>query len=383
MSSPARVVALFAGIGGIELGLRRSGFETVYAVESWEPARAVLRARFPEVELGGDIRGIEHLPPADIVTAGFPCTDLSQAGRTAGIAGAQSGLVETALDLVGRHECTWLVLENVRNMLHLHGGNAMAAVTARLEELGFRWAYRVVDSRFTGVPQRRQRAIFVASRDEDPRPVLFSDDSGERPEAGLASDAFGFYWTEGLRGLGWARDAIPTLKGGSTIGIPSAPAIWMPHAEPGERFVIPGIEAGERLQGFRTGWTRNAVSGTRAGARWKLIGNAVTVGVSRWLGRRLREPGQYSTSLQRPLTAGDRWPQAAWGEDGHAFAVDVSMWPERRPHMHLRNVLRGNTSPLTYRAAAGFLSRLERSSLRVRDEFRVDLKDHVELLRDA
>lgn len=377
------VAALFAGIGGIELGLERAGFRTEYLCEWWDPARCVLRKRFPDVELVGDIEEITALPPATVVTAGFPCTDLSQAGRTAGIQGRHSGLVRKALALVAEHDASWLLLENVRNMLPLHGGRAMAAITGELDRMGFRWAYRLVDSRFTGVPQRRQRVIILASRSEDPRAVLFGDDAGERDDALLADDAYGFFWTEGLRGLGWCRDGVPTLKGGSTIGIPSPPAVWLPGNELGTRFVTPGITTAERLQAFRRGWTSPAAAHRRGeGARWKLVGNAVTVGVSAWVGRRLVEPGTWDRTLATALPSGSRWPTAAWGEKQKAWRVDVSMWPERQPYKHLVEVMGDDCVPLSHRGAAGFLDRLERGTLRVPEQFRFDLKEHVEATRE-
>jgi DNA (cytosine-5)-methyltransferase 1 len=210
----------------------------------------------------------------DLVTGGFPCTDLSQAGRTAGITGKQSGLVGEVFRLLKAAQPRWLLLENVRNMLPLDGGKAMTYLVGELEALGYRWAYRVVDSRFAGVPQRRHRVLLLASRTEDPRDVLLVDDAGERETGGYRDDAYGFYWTEGLRGLGWARDAIPPLKGGSTIGIPSAPAIWLPGERPGRKIVTPGIEQAERLQGFPPGWTRGggwqwAWPGPPLEARWQ------------------------------------------------------------------------------------------------------------------
>jgi DNA (cytosine-5)-methyltransferase 1 len=74
---------------------------------------------------------------------------------------------------------------------------------------------------------------------------------------------------------------VPTLKGGSGLGIPSPPAIWMPDGH----FVLPDIRDAERLQGFPAGWTEAALTGhSKEGARWKLVGNAVSVPVSRWLG---------------------------------------------------------------------------------------------------
>jgi DNA (cytosine-5)-methyltransferase 1 len=375
---PRSVAGLFAGIGGIETGLAKSGFHAEYLSEWWEPARQVLRRRFPDVPLVGDINDIRAIPPVTVVTGGFPCTDLSQAGRTAGIEGYRSGLVHKALALVAKHEATWLMLENVRNMLPLHRGRAMAAITRAFDDMGFRWAYRLVDSRFTGVPQRRQRVIILASRTEDPLPVLFADDAGERPQETFDDGAFGFYWTEGLRGLGWCRDGVPTLKGGSTIGIPSPPAVWLPENPHGSRFVTPGIVAAERLQGFRRGWTAPGATGARGeGARWKLVGNAVTVGVSAWVGRRLVNPGIWDPSLASPLPTGAPWPTAAWGESGRSWRVDVSLWPERRPYTHLIDLMAEDHSPLSYRAAAGFSDRLDRGNLRVPEQFRLDLKEHV------
>ena len=94
-----RSVGLFAGIGGFELGLQRAGIDTELLCEYWEPAAAVLKKRF-DAEVVGDIRDLKSLPSVDVVTAGFPCTDLSQVGRTAGIDGTESGLVREAFRLI-------------------------------------------------------------------------------------------------------------------------------------------------------------------------------------------------------------------------------------------------------------------------------------------
>src|SRR5882724_9280916 len=88
-----KVASLFSGIGGLELGLAAAGHTTNLLCEIWDPARTVLSSRFPGVKLEDDVRTLRALPSdAECVTAGFPCTDLSQAGRTAGIRGDQSGL---------------------------------------------------------------------------------------------------------------------------------------------------------------------------------------------------------------------------------------------------------------------------------------------------
>jgi DNA (cytosine-5)-methyltransferase 1 len=376
------VAGLFAGIGGVERGLARAGGEAELLCEWWEPAKAVLAHRFPDTKLVGDVRDLRSLPKVDVLTAGFPCTDLSQAGRTQGIQGSQSGLVAEVFRLLRRQRVPVLVLENVRNMLVLDGGEAMRYLTTELEGLGYRWAYRLVDSRFAGVPQRRQRVLFVAARDVDPRAILFADDSREPSDDRLRDDCFGFYWTEGLRGLGWARDAVPTLKGGSTIGIPSPPAIWWPDGPLGHRVVVPGIEDAERLQGFPRGWTAASSDvERRKGTRWKLVGNAVTVGVSAWLGRRIRNPGEPFLE-GAAMQAGDRWPNAAFGSAGKVWGVDVSMWPVHAKYQHLSDIVDlANAQPLSERGAAGFLSRARRARLRFVDGFLDDVEEHVAHVR--
>jgi DNA (cytosine-5)-methyltransferase 1 len=378
------VAGLFAGVGGIEVGLATHGGRTVLLCENWEPARRVLAERFPTVPLAGDVRDLDRLPDVDVVTAGFPCTDLSQAGRTRGIAGDQSGLVGEVFRLLRARRVPIVVLENVRNMLVLGRGHAMRYIVEAFEGLGYRWAYRLVDSRFTGVPQRRQRVILVAATEIDPATVLFADDTRPPGDACLRDDIFGFYWTEGLRGLGWARDAVPTLKGGSTIGIPSPPAIWHRSGVPGRRLLVPGIEDAEQLQGFPRGWTA-AAGGTRRGVgnRWKLVGNAVTVGVAAWLGRRLADPGRpVCATSSHPRR--DRWPSAAMGHRGRVWAVEASLWPTREDYRHLDEVVDlGTAAALSGKGAAGFLSRAERSTLRFAAGFLEDVAEHVGLTRGS
>lgn len=375
-----RVAGLFAGIGGVEVGLARAGHEAAVLCEVWEPAKAVLGHRFPGVRIEPDVVELRTLP-ADIgvLTAGFPCTDLSQAGRMAGITGTESGLVSHVFRLLDDHDPTWLVLENVRNMLSLDQGRAMAFLVQELEARGYAWAYRLVDSRFTGVPQRRQRVILAASKVEDPRDVLLADDAGDPGPGHYDDSVIGFYWTEGLRGLGWAPDAVPTLKGGSTIGIPSPPALWIREAEIGHQIVTPCIGDAEELQGFPRGWTEAATGLGKRDSRWKLVGNAVTTNVAEWVGRRLATPGTYDPAEATRLGAGDKWPLAAWGGAGKRWKSQVSMWPEQQPYRHLRDLVDpAGLTPLSLRAATGFLSRAQRSTLRFDEDFLLAVKRHVE-----
>lgn len=371
---------LFAGIGGIEVGLEEAGFRTELLSEIDPDASAVLRSRFPDVQLASDVRKVKSLPKVDVLAAGFPCQDLSQAGKKAGIEGTQSSLVGEVFRLCRsrRSQPKWLVLENVSYMLRLDRGRAMTELVRELENLGFQWGYRVVDARAFGIPQRRQRVLFVASATEDVRGVLFADESDAEYDDAIGpvepNRAYGFYWTEGLRGLGWARDAVPTVKGGSRLGIPSPPAVWLPDQS---AFGTPSIEDAERLQGFESGWTEPALAvGGRRGNRWRLVGNAVCVPMAAWLGRRLAQPGDV-VAPDRPLWDGDRWPMAAWGAKGESFAVDATMSPEA-VDFDLRTFLIDPLQPLSVKAATGFLSRARRGSLRFADGFLDELEDYVD-----
>lgn len=384
MSSPAApsqslaVAGLFAGIGGIEVGLHEAGHRTELLCEWDESARRVLEHRFPGTPLPSDVAELDAIPEVDLVTAGFPCQDLSQAGRTAGIRGSRSGLVDQVFRLLddADPEPTWLLLENVSFMLALDRGEAMRWLASELELRGYTWAYRVVDTQAFGLPQRRQRVLLLASRTADPRPVLLNEDHGAgeiRDRAGLAC---GFYWTEGVRGLGWAVDAVPTLKGGSTIGIPSPPAIWRPGTG---RIVTPELRDAERLQGFPAEWTIAAdeVPGRRKTTRWKLVGNAVSVPVARWVGERLVSSESHAEENDVELDAASRWPRAAWGRLGERRAVDVSMWPIARARPHLHEFLEYEPAALSARATAGFLSRAARGNLRIPEDLICEAEAHL------
>lgn len=379
---------MFAGIGGIELGLRDTGFEIDSLCDADPAARAVLRQGFPTADLADDVVDValDDVRGSDLLTGGFPCQDLSQAGRRAGIRGERSGLVEHLLRLLGPGGPTTLVVENVPFMLSLDQGHAMSWLVERLERAGFRWAYRVVDALAFGLPQRRRRVVLVASTVRDPRAVLLND-PGER--AARADDGrvwCGFYWTEGNRGIGWAVDAVPPLKGGSGLGIPSAPAIWQREAR---RMVTPGIEDAEALQGFRRGWTDvgDLDGRARIGARWRMVGNAVSVRVSEWLGWRLATDERYrAPTAEVRIGPDDRWPQAAWGgPGGRRFSLELPGDPAglvQHHEMHLHDLVQ-RPAPLSERATRGFFGRLERSSLRRDEQFVADHEAHLKWLRST
>ena len=177
-------VSLFAGVGGFDLALQRAGVKVVASVEIDKKAQEVLKRHFPESTIFGDIMEVtgEQLiaagfnPVGGIITGGFPCQDLSVAGKRAGLSGARSGLFWEICRLLDETRAQNFILENVPGLLSSNQGADMACVLEALVERGYRIAYRVLDAQHFGVPQRRRRVFIVGC----------SGDSGRSPEEILA-----------------------------------------------------------------------------------------------------------------------------------------------------------------------------------------------------
>jgi DNA (cytosine-5)-methyltransferase 1 len=280
--------------------------------------------------------------------------------------------VEHVFRLLDDKLVPWVVLENVSFMLHLDSGEGLGKLVSAFEERGYRWAYRIVNS-LGFLPQRRERIILVATTtDTDPADVLLVDDVPPEPkQTSLFEHAHGFYWTEGVRGLGWAPDAIPTLKNGSTVGIASPPAILLPDGT----IVTPNIKDAERLQGFPADWTAAAETVGRSSLRWSLVGNAVTVPVAQWIGQRLAAPGQFDVARDQPLTGS--WPRSARFDGSQRWSVRIGAFPVWRSRPPLAQFLRYEGKPLSARATRGFLNRTERSTLRFAPGFLSRVRNHL------
>jgi DNA (cytosine-5)-methyltransferase 1 len=168
-NSMTTAVSLFAGVGGFDLALERAGVKVVASVEWDKNAQNVLRKQFPNAQVFGDIQGVtgEQLiqsgftPSDGIITGGFPCQDLSVAGKRAGLAGLRSGLFWEICRLLDETRTQTFILENVPGLLSSNNGRDMAVVIEALVERGYRIAWRVLDAQYFGVPQRRRRVFIV------------------------------------------------------------------------------------------------------------------------------------------------------------------------------------------------------------------------------
>jgi DNA (cytosine-5)-methyltransferase 1 len=350
------VTGLFSGIGGFELAFDEAGFSANTLVEIDDAAAAVLKARFPAAAVLGDVLGVDELPPTTaILTAGFPCQNLSMAGDKTGIGGSKSSVVTKMFELIERSQVPIVVVENVYFMLQLDSGNAMSWITGQFERLGYKWAYRVLDTMGFGLPQRRRRVYFVAAREIDPRTVLFADEQPQMntPRVDL-SRPLGFYWTEGRSGIGLTVDGIPPLKVGSALGIVSPPAVLFPDGE----VLIPSLAAAEKLQGYAAGWT-TPVEGTKSprNSRWRLVGNAVSVPVANWVAKRIKTPGAVLEFPRVPHGTRRPWPDAAWNVNDGRVDVVASDKPVAFEYRSVSDFRDDDWSRLSDRALDGFVDR--------------------------
>ncbi len=184
---PMTFLSLFAGVGGFDLALTRLGMRCVGQVEADPAAQRVLARHFPEADRHDDIHttlawwhATTPRPRVDLVCAGWPCQDLSQAGRRAGLGGPRSGLFFALAGVVDALHPGWLLLENVPGLLTCNQGADFQAVLDTLVELGYGVAWRVLDARYFGVAQRRRRVWLVGRRGTPcPFEILFEPQGGQ------------------------------------------------------------------------------------------------------------------------------------------------------------------------------------------------------------
>jgi DNA (cytosine-5)-methyltransferase 1 len=166
-----RVLSLFAGIGGFDLGLERAGFQTVAFCEIDPFARRVLARHWPEVPCYDDVRTLtaERLGAdgiaVDVICGGFPCQDISTAGRGVGITGERSGLWREFARLIGEIRPRYVLVENVAALLSRGLGDVLGDLAA----LGFDAEWHCIPASAVGAPHRRDRVWIMAYAANDIR----------------------------------------------------------------------------------------------------------------------------------------------------------------------------------------------------------------------
>jgi DNA (cytosine-5)-methyltransferase 1 len=153
-----RVLDLFSGIGGFSLGLERTGgFRTVAFCEIDPFCRRVLAKHWPEVPALGDVAQAEF-PDADVVCGGFPCQDVSRAGKRAGLSGARSGLYRELVRAIRLVRPRYAIVENVAELL----ADGMGTVLGDVAQSGLDAEWDCVPAGFIGAPHWRDRVWIIA-----------------------------------------------------------------------------------------------------------------------------------------------------------------------------------------------------------------------------
>ncbi len=160
-----RLVSLFSGCGGLDLGFEQVGFHRIWANDFDKDAQAVFRLNLGAID-GRDIRDVpaEEIPECDVVLAGFPCQPFSNAGNRKGVHDSRGMLYKECLRIVEAKRPKVFVLENVKGLLsskYIDGRSLVDVIAGELDEMGYRVTYQLLNASDYGVPQNRQRLIMV------------------------------------------------------------------------------------------------------------------------------------------------------------------------------------------------------------------------------
>ena len=359
-----KAISLFSGVGGFELGFDRAGIDTVLQVEIDETCRSVLERHWPETERIADVRDVGanlagtqgrlesgdaarvglrdswrgpvwRRETVDLVYGGFPCQDLSVAGKRAGLGGERSGLWFEFERVLSELRPRWVVIENVPGLLHSPPdapGRDFAIILNALAELGFDGvAWAVLDAQHFGVPQRRRRVFVVAGSGAASVQAVLSlcESCGGNPETGReagegvagtlrggsrGSDdpdratfvAFSGGNSAGSYGLGLSEDITPPLRSGAS-GTNQVPTIMSTLTGGGDTEASHGKRSGEER--YLVMGTLDTHLGDRQWLEGQSVGNYGKMAAASGLVRRL-------TPLECERLQG--WPDdfSRWRADG-------------------------------------------------------------------
>ena len=348
-----RVLSLFSGQGGFDLGLEMAGMEIVGQVESDPQCQRVLAHHWPDVWRAEDVRSVGgesarrastdgRVAPdhdgrrqagtglsgsVDLICGGFPCQDVSVAGKRAGLDGARSGLWFEFQRIVSDLRPKYVLVENVLGLLSSNQGRDFAIIIDGLGELGYGVSWTVLDSQHFGVAQRRRR-VFIVAGPPDGRTeqiLAISEGCGGHPETGRAQgeDVANTLRDSSARGSDAAdrmtfvpkisyalaaRNAkgVSLLDGQDTFVVRTAQTSANGHGVSDMAHSLDGANGQAisgasvrrltpteclRLQGFPDDWL-DLDPPLSDGPKYRMCGNAVTVSVIEWIGRRMMAVGE-------------------------------------------------------------------------------------------
>ena len=322
------VGSLFSGIGGFDRGLELAGWEVQWQVENDKFCNQILERHWPGVTRYGDITAVntDQLSPVDLLCGGFPCQDLSVAGRREGLAGERSSLFFEFARIAGALAPRWILVENVPGLFSSSDGRDFSVVISTLAELGYGLAWRVLDSQYFGVAQRRRRVFIVGHLGKPcPPEILFESESlrGNSPPSRQAGTQPAYSPKGGSGERGWPVEFEAGLAWGDDVSRPLLSKANSSHDDSLETYTIhngqgdPAVAFNWQSGGdVRLGVSEERTDALHAGQvpavgpppdpggvreatgvprrvdtpdspRYRALGNAVTVPVAEWIGRRI------------------------------------------------------------------------------------------------
>ena len=164
---PFKYISIFAGVGGFDFGLNAVGGECVFASEIDKFAKQAYTT-LHGLEPHGDITKIDakDIPDHDVIAAGFPCQSFSVAGKRGGFEDARGTLFFEVARIASEKQPKVLLLENVKGLVGHDKGKTLDTIVKTLNEIGYRVDFEVLNSKYFGVPQNRERIFIVAIRED-------------------------------------------------------------------------------------------------------------------------------------------------------------------------------------------------------------------------
>jgi len=348
--NPTSYISLFSGIGGLE----SPDNVPLACCEMDVECQKELRNRYPSAEIHDLVEDFKP-PRTDVVVGGWPCQDLSVAGNRKGLDGNRSGLFFELVRVARESGAHSIIGENVPNLIRSRGGADFDSVINTLSEAGYpNISWRMLNAREFGLPHQRLRLFIIASQFKEIATSLHRDVAefpSSEPEFDQVEYCNGFYWTAGLQSICLSEGFTPTLKVGSSLAIPSPPAVHFDST-------VRKLTSDEclRLQGFDP----LEFYATKPKDVHRMAGNAVAVPVGNFVFDSVKSEciGIEELTMQRGFSFG-RFPN-------HGLLLDREYWSvEHKTGTLAVNLAEfidtSNRLPISRRAANGLLARLGKS----------------------
>lgn len=327
-----KINSFFAGIGGFDVAFEKQGFSTALLCEINPFCNQILNRHWPNVQKAGDINDITEaeIPDSEVWCGGFPCQDISVArgaSERLGLKGKRSGLFYRFAELIEAKRPEIVVIENVAGLFTSNKGRDFGVILQTLSSLGYAVAWRLLNSRYFGVPQSRtrvylccwknnpQKALNVmfdkqgAAKPKNERTDFITEESKPNEYPKVPKVAYCLAASSGRHtGTDWSRTYVV--------------------CETGVRRLSP-VES-ERLQGFPDNWTSPteelANDENINTLRYTAIGNAVSVPVVRWIAEKVKgqlENNEMTDDLQSTLSQYYDFQSSSWN-DSSLSDIDFS-----------------------------------------------------------